>query len=190
MSDNKPHLFTRLEDLPNELLFDLFEQYISISDLNQGWVGLNQRINFILKSIKLSVSISSPTDQTPQFFIAQIYRVVVSSSCTSFSTDFPNLRSLSFQRASDQHLSDIESNFILSNIVYLQMKLSPNILATTSSQFLKTVFSNKFSSLRKLCILDEFVFNTFTKLNSWSGSLSLRSISIIISANLHIYEEN
>ncbi|CAF1234539.1 unnamed protein product [Rotaria sordida] len=187
MSNNSHHRFTRLEDFPNELLFDLFEQYISISDLKYGWVGLNQRINFILKSIQLSASTSSSTDQMLHFFKDQIYSIAVSYSCTSSFTDFPNLRSLSFQHASNKHLSDIQSNFILSNIVHLRMELSPNMLAKTSTQFLETLFSNKFSSLRKLCILNEFDFSNSIKFNSWAGSISLRSINIIISNNLHIY---
>jgi hypothetical protein len=52
---------TRIEDLSDELFFDIFS-FIHPKDLLQGWYNLNSHINAILRSIPISIEIKNNED--------------------------------------------------------------------------------------------------------------------------------
>ncbi|CAF2986679.1 unnamed protein product [Rotaria sp. Silwood2] len=188
MSDYTTIHFSLLEHLPDELLLDLFEQYISVVDLYRGFLNLNQRINGLLKSldkIKYSLSSNSWEIATP-YISSRIVRLVISHPFPFSLNPFINLRSLTLKKANNDQFQKICSGFISPYLTYLRLILLFNHEVLNHSNTFINLFSNRFKFLRKLCILGKMNIPP-TTLSACSSTPSLRSISINISKNLYLY---
>jgi hypothetical protein len=89
---------THLEDLPNELFFDMFSTYFDGVQLYKSFVGLNFRFNSILKSLKniyLRLEHSND-DKSLNFFSKQVISLYIDSKHKSinFVQFVVNIRSL------------------------------------------------------------------------------------------------
>ncbi|CAF3474781.1 unnamed protein product [Rotaria socialis] len=166
-------MMTLLEDLPNELLFDVFE-YISARDLYYSFWALNRRINYIVRSLKnLSLIIYKNEPLLIQTFADKIFRLQVSNHYDIIDIDhFPNLRSLSLYNASDKQLQQIRYD-CMPNLMYLFIPI-PNI-TESSAKLARNIFSNQLPSLRyaDLGIIDV----NYISLSSWSPSLRVLCIN-------------
>ncbi|CAF1461275.1 unnamed protein product [Rotaria magnacalcarata] len=166
-------MITLLEDLPNELLLDVFE-YISGRDLYYSFLALNSRINYIVRSLKnLSLMIYKNEPLLIQTFADKIFRLQVSNHYDITDIDhFPNLRSLSLYNANDKQLDQIRYD-CMPNLMYLFI-LIPDI-TESSEKLARNIFSNQLPSLRyaDLGLIDVNCIS----LSSWSPSLSVLRIN-------------
>ena len=136
------------EDLPNELLLDLFG-YFNLDELYQTFWNLNQRLNGILKSLSnLSVVIDDVSPcQSLEIFSRQIHRLKLTiSNCLDF-TRFPQLEILEITRTTSCHLEQIRSD-ILPDLT--DLTLSTSFYVSLPNQLLNDIFNNGFSSLRRV----------------------------------------
>ena len=171
-------MFTLLEDLPNELILEIFD-YTKIRDLFIAFWNLNIRFNRLICSLQnLSLILTKNDIGESLLFSHQIIRLVIVTLDNINLTPFINLRSLILNWANENHLKQIRSD-LLPNLIYLSIPISIDIRST--KQLATEVFSNRFSSLHyaDLGIID------MPELFSWSQSPSLRSINIT-SPNINI----
>lgn len=160
------------EDLPNEILFEIFE-YTQLIDLAQGFWDLNQRLNRLIRSLQfLSLRLTQSRTYESIFFAQQIIRLVIVTLDRITLQIFPNLRTLIINWGQDDHLKEIRSEF-LPNLVYLSLPLTFNPSSTVA--LTTEVFSNRFTQLRyvdlgRICLPLH---------SSWSQSPSLRSIKLV-----------
>jgi hypothetical protein len=169
---------TLLEDLPNELILELFN-YTKIRDLSYAFWNLNQRFNQLIRSLKyLSLVLTQNDTYESYLFSQQIIRIVIVTLENISLNPFINLRSLILNWANENHLKQIRSE-ILPNLVFLSLPVSFDFRST--KHLASEVFSNRFSFLRyaDLGIID------IPDHSSWSQSLSLRSLKIF-SPNINI----
>lgn len=169
---------TLLEDLPNELIIEVF-YYVRIQDLTVSFWNLNKRFNGLIRSIR-SLSLILTKNHTYQGIILpqQIIRIVIVTLDNINLNPFVNLRSLFLNLATENHLKQIKSD-ILPNLVYLSLPLSFDPRSTRPLAC--EVFSNRFQSLR---YADLGIIAMPTN-SSWTQSPSLRSIHIF-SPNINI----
>lgn len=169
---------TLLENLPNELIMEIFE-YTKIQDLAIAFWNLNQRFNQLLKSLKyLSLIITKSQSYESFLFSQQIIRLVIVTLDNIHLKSFINLRTLILNWADENQLKQIQSN-ILPNLIYLSIAISLSF--SSKQQITSDVFSNQYPSLR-YADLGKIDMST---ISSWSQSPSLRSISIL-SPNINI----
>ncbi|CAF1008448.1 unnamed protein product [Rotaria sp. Silwood1] len=171
-------MLTLLEDLPNELIMEIFG-YTKICDLSCGFWNLNQRFNQLIRSLRyLSLILTKNQTYENMLLYEQITRIVIVTLENINLYSFINLRSLILNLATENHLKQIQSN-ILPNLVYLALPLSFDKKSTI--QLASEVFSNRFTSLR---FADLGIIDMPSNL-TWSQSPSLRSIRIF-SPNINI----
>jgi hypothetical protein len=122
----KPHSsISRLEQLPDEILLDLFENYIRLIDLYSAFAFLNhRRINRILNSARFYIDIPSKDVYHPKSFAHfqdQIISIHLSSYCNDLDLlKFVHLRFLHIEKPSRPQLLAIRSEF-LPNLLYLSL---------------------------------------------------------------------
>jgi hypothetical protein len=169
---------TLLEDLPNELIIEIFD-YTKIADLSFGFWNLNKRFNQLIHSLKyLSLVLTKNETYKNILLPQQIIRIVIVTLDNINLNPFINLRTLILNWANEYHLKQIQSN-ILPNLIYLSISISFDYQST--KQLASEVFSNRFTSLR-YADLGKIDMPNFS---SWSQSPSLRSV-VITSPNINI----
>jgi len=170
---------TLLEDLPNELIIEIFD-YTKINDLLFSFWNLNKRFNKLIHSLKyLSLILTRKNEIYKNIlFPEQIIRIVIVTLDNINLNSFNNLRTLILNWGNEYHLKQIHSN-ILPNLIYLSISISFDYQST--KQLASEVFSNQFTSLRYVDLGKIDMPNFF----SWSQSPSLRSV-IITSPNINI----
>ncbi|CAF4549473.1 unnamed protein product, partial [Rotaria sp. Silwood2] len=138
-------MFTLLENLPNELIIEIFG-YTKICDISFGFWNLNTRFNQLIRSLKY-ISLILTRNQTYEKILLseQITRIVIVTLDNIYLKPFINLRSLKLNLATENHLKQIQSN-ILPNLVYLSLPLSFD--SRSIKQLASEVFSNRFIYLR------------------------------------------
>jgi hypothetical protein len=163
---------SRLEDLPNELLLDIFT-YLSVNDLHDGFFNLNYRFNnLILSCDNLSLIVDENIDPLLiKLFRFKITHLTIDTFNKFDLEQFCNLHSL------------IIVNRNLNNIIPIRPEIFPNLVNLSfllESDFevpldlIPNVFSNRFSNLGSVNLgrIDKPL------LNSWSISPSLKFVSI------------
>jgi len=169
---------TLLEDLPNELIIEIFN-YTKIRDLLFTFWNLNIRFNQLIHSLKyLSLVLTKNETYENILFPQQIVRIVIVTLDNINLSSFINLRTLILNLANENHLKQIQSD-ILPNLIYLSLSISFDF--QSKEQLTSEIFSNRFSSLR-YADLGKIAMPNFL---SWSESPSLRSI-LIVSLNINI----
>ncbi|CAF1055552.1 unnamed protein product [Adineta steineri] len=134
-----------IEDLPNELLFDVF-QYLDTRDLYESFWGLNHRFNNILRSLKdLSLTMEKNNPSLLTIFASRIARLEVNTWHEIDLIQFINLKSLILHRTTRNQITQIRPN-VIPKLVSLSISLAFDFWS--SAQLAQDVFSNGFPSLR------------------------------------------
>ena len=179
MSDYIPLLPYKLEYLPNELLFEIFD-YVQLNDLIRGFYNLNNRFNSILFSSNVHLHILYPDDLreniiNPKILLhfAKNHRYITRLRLTK-DTSIPDYRFISFSLVRSLILNIPSSELI-------QMVSSENFprleylcIGYTSKKIQakklhQDIFSNAFRFLKKCSLhnvndnatMDWFTINTF-----------------------------
>lgn len=110
-------MIARLEELPDELLLDLFENHVRLIDIYLAFLQLNhQRFNRILSSLYLKISIPSKDifhQKSFEFFSKQIVSLNLSSFCADLDIrQLINLRSLHIEKPTRQQLLTIDAQYL------------------------------------------------------------------------------
>lgn len=137
----------QFEDLPNELVFELFS-YFTLDELVQLFWNLNRRLNDLLQSLSnLSIIIDGNPSESVEIFAEQIRDLKLNTAnCLDFSR-FVRLQRLELSRATLCHLEQIRAD-LLPNLTELTL-LTPFYLSLPND-LLNDLFNNGFPSLRRL----------------------------------------
>lgn len=113
------------EQLPDEILLDLFENYIRLIDIYTGFHFLNhRRLNAIINSARFYIDIPSKDifhSKSFSYFANQIVSLHLSTFCNDLDlSKLVNLRLLHIEKPTRPQLISIHSNF-LPNISYLSL---------------------------------------------------------------------
>jgi hypothetical protein len=124
-TNERNFLIGHFEQLPDEILLDLFENYIRLIDLYIGFYFLNhRRINGILNSARFYIDIpSKDVFHTKSFshFANQIVSLHLSTFCNDLDLrKLVNLRLLHIEKPSRPQLTSIHADF-LPNLSYLSL---------------------------------------------------------------------
>lgn len=185
MSDN---VVTHFDDLPNELLRNVFD-YLAIQDLYRTFVGLNKRIDSVLRSVDhTSVKLwssESAKDPAVVFFASYLVRLMVINDRLEKIdlTCFPNVRSLKLKYPSRNQMCQLLQSEQLHCLEFLSLgfvqNLSPSSMITKLHQ---QIFSNGFPFLHACSLI-----NTPNLVTTWSVSPGLRSLTLHGHVTLSIY---
>jgi hypothetical protein len=135
---------TRLEDLPNELLFSIFE-YMDVVDLYHGFWGLNQRFGQLLQVLKnLSLTIEKDESKLISLFGHRIVRLVIDTSLDVDFSQFPYVHSLILNQMTRNHLQQIQSKR-LPHLTYLSTPEDDHYFIL--SQLIQRIFSTELTSV-------------------------------------------
>lgn len=175
-------MFTRLEDLPNELFLEIFS-YVKFTDLAGGLWNLNQRVNCLIRALKyISLVITKGSQLTGDlpFLSDQIARlVIVLWDQVLCLNRFDHVRSLIFNLADDSHLRQVRAEHF-PRLEYLSI---PTAFSQEALDHIAgDIFSNRYAMLRhaELAMIDmpdSFVWSTSTSLHSLH--LSLTNMNLI-----------
>ena len=165
-------MFTRFEQLPNELILHVFN-YFDIRNLYTSFWGINSRLNNVLRLLNNLAFIYDANDPFLYFdiFASQINRLKINTSQSIDFSQFSNLKFLELLRANDFQLDQIRSD-LMPKLTNLSISTSTHI--TLPYRLIRDIFSNEFPLLEhaNLNRLDTFP-NSF-----YSQSFSLRSLQI------------
>jgi len=119
----KNTLLTSIEQLPNEIFFEIFG-YFHLRELFKSAYGLNSRINFMIQSMKSmnhTVQYNDTDDvQLLPTFSKKIARLAIIKSDIVDLTVFSNLKSLTLKYPSSVQLKSIHpQNFPLLEILHI-----------------------------------------------------------------------
>ncbi|CAF1329795.1 unnamed protein product [Adineta steineri] len=167
-----PNNKSELEDLPNELLFDIFN-YLTIEDFDNAFNNLNSRFNNLLLSIYNMLFIF---DENPNFYLIKSYgfkiaHLIIDTSNECNLKEFSNLNSLILYNRDLNHIKQICPQ-ILPNLVNLSFLLESDFQPPI--QLINEIFSNKFPSLRYVNL--GWIDRPYS--NSWLISPSIKYVSI------------
>lgn len=162
---------SRLEDLPNELLLEVFE-YLDTRDLHRSFWRLNDRFNDLLQSLKdLSLILEKNDPVLIEVFASRIVRLEVNTWHEIDLSRFRNLKWLKLSRTTRNQVMKIRPEFV-PKLVYLSLSLAFDFWSST--QLAQDVFSNAFPSLRHADLGRIDIPYT----HSWALSPHLRSIHV------------
>lgn len=139
---------SQFENLPNELIFELFV-YFDVEDLFRSFWNLNERLNKILKSLKnLSMIIDDKTSSAVlQIFAEQIQSLIVKKSIRFDFRRFVNVENFQMTRMTNSDLEQIRSD-VFPHLV--DLRLSNSFHCSLPNCLLNEIFNNGFSSLRRV----------------------------------------
>ena len=114
---NPQWMLTRFEALPNELLLDLFENYIRLIDIYVAFARLNhRRFNELISSSFYRISIPSKDifhQQSFEFYSTRIVSLSLSSFCSDLDfRQFVHLHSLHIEKPTRQQLLTIDAQYM------------------------------------------------------------------------------
>lgn len=156
----------RLEDLPNEL-FDYIFIYLDLGCVYRCFWGLNKRLNGLIRSRKnLSLILEENDWQWIEMITQQIIRLKIQTSQPIDLNLFPNLSSLQFSRANDQHLEQIRSD-LLPNLT--ELSLNTPFHLSLPLILIEEIFSNAFHHLQRVSL---------TRMNTFPSSFHYQSHSL------------
>jgi hypothetical protein len=109
------HSLSTLECLPNELLMDIFD-YVSISDIYNGFYGISSRFNLLLgllKNLRFILDRNWKNEiKVIRFFGTRIDTLIVQHDEPIDFSFFPNIHSLKLCRPSIKQCNTIQSHLI------------------------------------------------------------------------------
>lgn len=165
------NMSSRFEDLPNELLLEVFE-HLDTRDLYQCFWGLNHRLNELLQSLKnLSLTMEKNDSLLLDIFASRIVRLEINTWHEIDLSRFPNLKWLKLSRTTRNQVMKIRPG-LFPKLAYLSLSLAFDFWSST--QLAQEVFSNGFPSLRHA----ELGRIDIPYTHSWGLSPHLRSIFV------------
>ena len=106
-------MITRFEDLPNEILINIFEYLSSPIVVYRSFKKLNHRFELLLHSTRLNLDIFTEDQQTLtliNYFSSSCNRLRINNICPSISLEkFPQLRSLTIIEPTNAQINSIQS---------------------------------------------------------------------------------
>jgi len=166
----------RLEDLPNELLIDIFK-YIDARRLYQSFYKLNCRFDILLDSLTQLCLVIWPLkddDNYDDLFASRVDTLVVHFDVIFTLSRYINVRHLVLFHSKHEQISQI---MIEGSHLETISLISPRCFYTTFG-FHEMIFSNKFPYL-KSCYLTTVYSPSFElRQLSWGQSPALRSLRI------------
>ncbi|CAF0828867.1 unnamed protein product [Adineta ricciae] len=165
-------MITRLEDLCNEILLDIFD-YADARDVYRGFWNLNSRLNKLLASIDyFSLVVDhDENNETIALLGPHIGQLIINSWEEIDLERFSNLFSLMLTRPSARQLKQIRAD-TMSKLRYIS--LCSNMYLSLPNQLAHDIFSSRFSRLRWARLGHIDTLNSF----QWSQSLSLRHLQV------------
>lgn len=161
---------SKLEDIPNEIFYDLFN-YLSIEQLHNCFYNLNNRLNNLLFS---RYNISFIYNENINLLIIKYYKNKINHLIIDYSNDFylnlfQNLNCLTIKNRNINNIKQIHFNKF-HNLIYLSFKLKSDF--KIPDELLNDIFSNKYKYLR-------YINLPFIEKSSkiWSKSPSIRYLS-------------
>lgn len=104
---------TQFEDLPNEILLNIFEYVACPEMIYNCFQNLNQRFTSLLKSLHLNIDILVEDQQflfILRYFSTHCHRLRLDNICPSIDLEyFPQLRSLTIIEPTDAQINSIQS---------------------------------------------------------------------------------
>ena len=159
----------RLENLPNELLIEIFA-YTDIRDLFHGFRGLNQRIDHLLRiNFNLSYNLERIELELIDFFTNRITHLIVNTWQEIDLRLFPSVKSLIFYQMTSNQCQQIRSEY-LPNLVHLSTSAVPGSIPVP--QLAQDILSNGIPSLRSIDL-------SLVELPHFSWSFRCPSLSFI-----------
>ncbi|UJR14526.1 hypothetical protein I4U23_001522 [Adineta vaga] len=161
----------QFEDLPNEIILDLFV-YFDLFNLYQSFWGINQRLNTLLRSLTNHCLIIDKEEPFfTEIFARQIFHLKVETSTSIDLTKFSNLQTLELCQANGYQLEQIRS-VLMPNLINLNIHTPFHI--SLPLETLREIFSTDFRFLRHATLnrLDTF------QISPRFQSLSLQTLRI------------
>lgn len=154
MNDEHSHDHSKLEIFPDELFFELFE-YISVYDLFRGFIGLNKRIDYILKNLSnLSAVWTTHTDdRIINTFAPSIAQLVIWRGGSLNLHRFTKLRSLKLALPSIEQCNEIQASSTLENL-----QIETPVLSSKITQKLSILLLNNAFPRLRTCRIDDLCF--------------------------------
>ena len=136
---------TQFEQLPNELMLDIFSR-IEIEYLHDAFWGLNLRFNVLFQSTKrLSFKFHDYIkDQRIKLYGSFVNELVIDTFKSCDLQLFPNVKKLTILNTDSNDLNKINPE-ILPSLTHLTISLGSTFTAPT--QLIQDIFSNKFPSI-------------------------------------------
>jgi hypothetical protein len=183
MSDYIPLLPYKLEQLPNEILLEIFD-YMQINDLLRAFYNLNNRFNSFLFSSNIHLRILYPDDIEEnsikqkllvnsiinQRYISRLRLIHNKNIPDHRFINFSYIRSLILDTPTSK-LIEIISPKIFPHLEYLRIGYYTSV-KTQLNKLHQLIFSNQFPLLKK-CSLNNVNDNQI-----WTGSPSIRLLGI------------
>jgi hypothetical protein len=144
---------TRLECLPNETFFEIFE-YLDGRDVYRAFDNLNSRFNALLRALdQLSLTLSPNDNQDfdQEIFSSSIHTLIVNNNANVIIGHFPNLRHLILHWLPANVIDKLECD-ILPYLEYLSVDSRISSSAYSIFNIDNQIFTNGFSQL-KFCYL-------------------------------------
>ena len=167
----------RLEDLPNELLADIFE-YLDARDLYRAFHHLNNRFNLLLQSLHELSLLLSICDRE-EIADNALYLPYIQTLILKYRTDvkfyhYHNIRRLMIFWFTYTRPYKLET-IILPHLEYLSIHLKGSSANFSMTRLHETIFSNGFPCL-KYCSLPKI--SPIQKTDRWSQVPSLRVLKV------------
>ena len=164
-----------LEDLPNELLSDVFT-YIDARTLYHCFYNLSYRFNGLLESLtRLCLVLwKSNNDYYDDLFASRIHTLVVHTDVVFTLSRYINVRHLILFNSKDNQISQIKIHGYHLQTISL---ISPQCFYTTFGLH-EMIFSNKLPHLKSCYLTTVYLPSIELRQVSWSQSPSLRSLRI------------
>ncbi|CAF3849172.1 unnamed protein product [Adineta steineri] len=165
----------RLENLPNELLIDIFK-YLDIRRLYRSFYNLNDRINNLLESLNQLYLViwSLKDDHYDDLFASRVHTLVVHFNVSYNLSRYNNVRHLVLFHSKHDQISQVMING--SHLETMSL-ISPRCFYTTFG-FHEMIFSNKFPYLKSCHLTNVYSPSFQLRQLSWSQSPFLRSLHI------------
>jgi len=165
----------RLENLPNELLTDIFK-YIDARMLYQNFYNLNYRFNILLKSLTQLCLVLWPLqdDNYDDLFASRVHTLVVHYDVIFILSRYKHVRRVVLFNSKHDQISQI---MIEGSHLETISLISPRCFYTTFN-FHEMIFSNKFPHLNSCYLTTVYSPSIEVRQLSWSQSPSLHSLRI------------
>ena len=167
---------SRLEDLPNELLTDIFKN-LDARDLFRALQNLNSRLNQLIQSFQylqlvLHIHQSNPLKSNGEIFFSYVHTLIVDPWININLNQFPHIHRLRLDRPLPQVLEQLKPN-ILPDLEDLSVTYMFNMYEMDLLR--DRIFSNAFPRLQSCELFDE---KNLMTIHNWTQSPSITILKI------------
>lgn len=160
-----------LEQLPNEILLELFE-YVDARDVFHGFLDLNTRFNRLIHaSYRLILKLERNEPVPAAQLSARVVRLIVDTDADVNFQWYPFVQSLTFKQMTAVQLQHVRWE-LLPNLVCLSTSSTTDL--PWMSKLAQRLFSNKLPTIRRL----DLGLVHVPRLRIWRQSPSLHSVTV------------